>query len=113
MTSNLEVQFAQVWVELYPDIDLHSEYKFHPARRFRLDFAHLPSKTGIEINGGVWVKSKHSSGVGIQRDYEKQLIAASIGWVILPLSAASIQSDAALKLVRQAIELRMGSHVGC
>lgn len=105
MISYLEIKFAQLWVELFPDTDLHSEFKFHPERRFRLDFAHIESKTGIECNGGTHHKGGHSSGRGIQRDYEKQRLAAPQGWIIIPLSASDID-ERVLKEVKQIIDLR-------
>lgn len=105
--SNLEQKFADLWVAMYPDIDLHSEYKFCDTRRYRIDFCHIPSRVGIEINGATWVKGGHSSGTGLQRDYEKQLLAASLGWVILPLTANDVENPAVLKLVKQTIDLRL------
>ena len=69
--SELEREFATLWVELYPTIDLHHEHQFIPPRRFRFDFAHLPTRTAIELQGGIWVKSGHNTGTGLLRDYEK------------------------------------------
>lgn len=63
MPSYLEVQFAQLWNDRYPAIDLHSEWRFAHPRRYRLDFAHLPTKIGVELNGGVWMASGQSPAV--------------------------------------------------
>lgn len=83
--STLEYQFELLWEELFPDIELEAEYKFHHQRRFRLDYAHIQSRTGIEINGGRWQVSGHSSGRGLLRDYEKINLAILEGWVIFQL----------------------------
>ena len=69
--SNLELKFEELWLTLYPSIDLINEFKPVPKRRFRADYAHIPSKVLIEINGGTWGKGGHSSGGGIERDYTK------------------------------------------
>jgi len=82
--SYLEQQFKQMWEHYYPDLLLTCEYRF-TKRRWRFDFAHLGTKVAIEINGGRWVKSKHTSGVGILRDYEKNNCAITEGWVVFQL----------------------------
>ena len=91
--SKSELEFAQLWVSLFPSVDLVTQVKPVPKRRFALDFAHLPSKTGIEINGGIWSKSGHSSGKGLLRDYEKNLLAATQGWQILAISPQQITRE--------------------
>jgi hypothetical protein len=62
--SYLEQQFGDLWKYYYPHLDLEAEYQFLEGRKFRFDFAHPESKTAIEINGGRWFKSGHSSGNG-------------------------------------------------
>ena len=90
MISHLEQQFADLWVSLYPHIDLHSEYRFSPPRRYRWDFAHPETKVAIEINGQIWHKGGHSSGKGLLRDYEKMNLAASQGWRVFVLAGEMI-----------------------
>jgi hypothetical protein len=94
MTSHLEQQFADLWLSLYPTIDLHSEYRFSPPRRYRWDFCHLESKVAIEINGGVWMgRSGHSGGTGLVKDYEKLCLAAAQGWRVFLLAPAMITDE--------------------
>jgi hypothetical protein len=105
--SHAEFEFAAMWDELYPNIDLHAEYRFDSKRRYRLDFAHLPSKTGIEIQGATWVQNTgHSSGRGIQRDIEKVHLAALHGWQIIPLLSEDASNPEKLKLIADVIALR-------
>jgi hypothetical protein len=92
MASHLEAKFAELWTELYPEIDLHSEFRFCPPRRFRLDFAHLPTKIAIECNGGIFMaKGRHSTGSGLVKEYEKMNLAAGLGWKVFYLSTATIE----------------------
>jgi len=94
--SQLELDFIDLWIHTYPDIDLHQEYSFAKElkRKFRLDFAHIPSKIGIEINGGIYQRnSGHSSIKGLERDYEKINIASHLGWRIFILSKNMITED--------------------
>jgi hypothetical protein len=93
-SSHLEQQFADLWLNLYPDIDLHSEYRFSPPRRYRWDFCHLESKIAIEIQGGVWMgKSGHSGGTGLVQDYEKLCLAAAKGWRVFLLADSMITDE--------------------
>ncbi len=91
--SYLERQFNDLWNCYYPDIDLEAEYRFLKKRKFRFDFAHPESKTAIEINGGRWFKSGHSSGKGLFRDYEKINLAIVEGWVVFQLCDEMITVD--------------------
>ncbi len=105
--SYLELQFGNLWVELYPDIDLYSEYQFDPKRRYRFDFAHLDAKVAIEVQGGIYQPNLgHSSIAGIKRDCEKFSLAASQGWLVFPLTDNMID-DSWLALIASTIETRM------
>lgn len=106
MVSCLENAFDTLWDELFPHLDLETEFLLIPGRKFRADYAHIPSKTAVEINGGIWVKSKHSSGFGITRDYMKLNLAQSFGWCVFQLSAEMIDPYW-LDIIAQTIENRL------
>lgn len=102
--SYLEDRFFARWKRTYPKLSLQSEYKFHPIRRFRLDFADPETKVGVEINGGIWMaKSGHNSGRGLQADYQKACEAMGLGWAIFPLSADMIEDNHWIDLIAQTI----------
>lgn len=108
--SKLEDLFAQLWVEKYPNIDLVSQYKLIPNRRFLADFVHLESKVAIEIQGGRWIKGGHTTGRGMLADCEKAVLAASLGWIVLPL-VDKMLTDEYLEIVYQIIKSRGKSNV--
>lgn len=88
MTSTAERNFVLLWESAYPDIDLLSEYCGVKGRKFRFDFAHPPTKTAIEIQGGIYLRrGGHNSAAGLHRDYEKLNLAQSQGWTVFQLSA--------------------------
>lgn len=91
--SCLELEFDSLWESFYPDIDLETEVRLIPERRYRFDYAHMESKVAIELNGQTWRLGGHSSGSGLQRDYEKLNLAQSLGWCVFQLSSQMITED--------------------
>lgn len=69
---------------------LVTEHRFHPERRWRFDYAHLPTKTAIEINGGVWSGGRHNRGAGYLRDREKVNMAQMLGWKVFELGTGQV-----------------------
>lgn len=106
--SKLEIEFEELWLKLYPDIDLVNEFKAIPKRRFKSDYAHIKSKVLIEINGGTWVKNGHSSGKGIERDYIKNNLCLYNGYITFQLSKQMIDEEW-LKLIAETIRVRESS----
>jgi len=90
--SRLEQKFALLWRTLGGPV-LEEEFRFHPKRRWRADFAHLESRTLIEVEGGVWVGGRHNRGSGFMADAEKYLEAALKGWRVVRLASPQINSD--------------------
>jgi len=61
----------------------------HPCKGYVLDFAHLPSKTGIELDG--W--SHHFTG---DQDLQRQRELEVAGWTIYRFENKSVLSDPSL-----------------
>ena len=77
------------------------EYQAIPGRRFRFDFAWRKERLLVEINGGTYSKGAHSTGTGINRDYEKGNLAVLNGWRVLSFDTKMVKSGAALEVVEQ------------
>lgn len=97
--SPLEVRFARLW-DVLGGSPLAREYKFHPVRRWKADFASLPARTLIEIEGGIWHGGRHVSPRGFIADAEKYLCAALAGWSVLRLTEAQLTEDTIKKIIR-------------
>ncbi|MBU6303779.1 MAG: hypothetical protein KGS60_19705 [Verrucomicrobia bacterium] len=82
--SRLEARFLSLWSEVGGP-PLEPEFRFHPRRRWRADFAHLPSRSLIEIEGGIWVLGRHNRAAGFNADLEKYLEAGLLGWRVFRL----------------------------
>lgn len=61
-------------------VEVETEYKFHPTRRWRFDVAIPEYKIALEIEGGVWCGGRHTSSAGFMRDMEKYNTATLMGW---------------------------------
>ena len=81
------------------------EYLAIPGRKFRFDFAWPEIKLLVEVQGGTFAKSKtgHSSGLGINRDCEKTVLAQLAGWRVFPLDEKHITSGKALVWIQEAM----------
>ncbi len=96
--SRLEKRFELLWRALGGP-DLVKEYRFHQARKWRADFAHLPSHTLIEIEGGIWVNGRHNRAAGFAADLEKYLEAALDGWRVVRLGPKELTADHTGRLI--------------
>lgn len=59
------------------------EYRFHPVRMWRFDFAWVALKIAVEIEGGIWTGGAHVRGKHFMSDCEKYNTAAMMGWKVL------------------------------
>ena len=96
--SKLEQRFALLWRSMNGPA-LEREFRFHPTRKWRADFAHLPSRTLIEIEGGIWIRGRHTTPSGFTADAEKYLEAALAGWRVLRLVDQQIKAPMIERIV--------------
>ena len=79
------------------------EYKFHPKRKWRFDYAIVEYKIAIEIDGGVWIKGRHNRPIGYIKDMEKFNTAASMGWVVLKFTPDQLYKTETFNLIKETI----------
>lgn len=82
-----------------------TQYPVVVGRQFKFDRAWPNQRVAVEVQGGLWVAGAHSRGSGVERDCIKLSIAAAVGWRVLPISKAMIESGEAIALIRQALGL--------
>ena len=70
---------------------LVSEYRFHPTRKWRIDWWH-ESGVAIEIEGSVWTKGRHTRGSGFMSDMEKYNALAERGVLLFRIPAHQISA---------------------
>ena len=85
-----------------------TEHRFHPERKWRLDYAYPDLRIAIEYQGGNFSRGKggHSSVAGLMRDYEKFTEASLLGWTLILIDAASVRSGQAVEWVRRALQAK-------
>jgi len=81
------------------------EYRFHPTRMWRLDFAWPDyGLLAVEIDGASWIQGRHNRGAGFEADAEKLNAAAALGWRVFRYTATRVRSGCAVMEVRVQLE---------
>ena len=77
-----------------------------PGRQFRFDFGWRPQRLLVEVQGGTFGRGRtgHSSGMGINRDCEKNNLAVLAGWRVLKVDVKHVTSGQALQWVQEALK---------
>lgn len=76
-------------------LEVVTEYKFHPKRKWRLDY-YVKSgvvEVGLEVEGGVWTGGRHTSGAGFMKDMEKYNEATRMGIYIIRCVPSSLKKQ--------------------
>jgi very-short-patch-repair endonuclease len=79
------------------------EYRFHPDRQWRFDYAIPSLRIAIEIDGGIWINGRHNRASGYIGDMEKFNAAATLGWVVLKFTPQEQYSRKAFDLITETI----------
>ena len=80
------------------------EYKFHPTRKWRADFAFPEQRVLVEFEGGTFTGGRHTRGAGFQKDCEKYNAANLLGYHVYRFTAADVKSGQAVHILEQAVE---------
>lgn len=85
------------------ELGLEREHAFHPARKWRFDFAWPRERVALEVDGGVFTGGRHTRGAGFEADAEKLNEAALLGWSVLRVTTNHVGSGMALHWVERLI----------
>ena len=84
-------------------VECVKEYKFHPTRKWRFDFAIPEHKIALEVEGGVWTGGRHTSSTGFLKDMEKYNTATLMGWKVLRTTPDDLYKSKTLNMLKNAI----------
>jgi len=88
---------------LSKEYEIVEEFKFHPTRQWRFDYAIPAYKIAIEIEGGVWINGRHTRGYGAVKDMEKYNQAVLLGWRLLRFTPQQFNNGDAYYLIKELI----------
>lgn len=88
--------------------DACEEFRFHPTRKWRADFAIPSAKILIEIDGGIWMQGRHNRPAGFEADQIKRNAAAALGYLCLHFLPKHVASGYFIETVRGAIAAQEG-----
>jgi very-short-patch-repair endonuclease len=80
------------------------QHRFHPKRRWLLDFAWPARKVAMEVDGGTWSGGRHVQGAGYEKDCEKLNEAALLGWTVLRVTGKMVKDGRAEEYVRRLLD---------
>lgn len=92
------------FAKLMGELGFVPEYKFHETRKWRFDFAHPQLRIAIEIEGGIWIRGRHTRAIGYRNDIEKYNSATIAGWRILRFLPEELPTTKPLIMINQLIQ---------
>jgi very-short-patch-repair endonuclease len=81
------------------------EHRFHPTRRWRIDFCWPLHMLAVECEGGIYRGGGHTSVGGMKRDFEKGNALTLAGYRLLRFHGDQVRSGEATETIRQALEI--------
>lgn len=82
-----------------------AEYRFHPVRMWRWDYAWPDHRLALEQDGGVWTRGRHGRGSGIVKDHEKRNAGALLGWRLLLVTPKQLATFDTARMIGAALAL--------
>lgn len=77
------------------------EHKFHDSRKWAFDYAWPDIKLAFELEGGAFIKGRHTRPKGFTEDIVKYNEAQLLGWVVLRATSAQVKDGHAIKWIMQ------------
>ena len=93
-------------------IPFEREFRFHPDRKWRFDFAIHSHKLAVEVEGGVWLAGRHSRGSGYEKDCEKYNTATILGWRLIRVSPGQVKKGLAIRWIEAALSPAYADRTG-
>lgn len=85
-------------------VEIVPEFRFHPVRKWRFDYAIPELKLAIEVEGGIWTQGRHTRGKGFLGDMEKYNQAAADGWTLYRTTPKDLMTAQTFDAIHRQIE---------
>lgn len=99
--SDLELELAGQIATIGKTRGLRREWRFHPIRLWRFDFAYPHLKLAIEVEGGTWNGGRHVRPQAFEDDCVKYSTAAALGWYVVRFTGAMVKDGRAIALIEK------------
>ena len=73
-------------------------------RKWRFDFAWPERWFAVEVDGAIFVRGRHTRGVGVEADMEKFAEALIAGWKVLRVSTNQVKDGRAVGWIQRAMK---------
>lgn len=100
----VKVELIQ-WLTLTYGERLVAEYRFHPRRMWRFDFAVPDVRVAIEYDGLMGGKAHRSIGM-VAKDSAKINAAQTLGWIVVRVNAISLKDGSGYTAIEAAVQQR-------
>lgn len=101
--SKLEAKFEMILGGLLLGTTINlvwwQQFKFHPTRRWKIDFYEATSKTAVEIEGGAFSRNGHRTITNFNADMEKYNELTYAGIHLIRLSAKTITHENVKRII--------------
>ena len=101
--SKAEAEF-ELHLKIYKVPGYTTEFKFHPTRKWRFDFAFIHAMLAVEVEGITYDSGRHQRKDGFEKDLEKYEAAMLAGWTVYRCSPAIISSGRAIDVTMKMLE---------
>lgn len=89
-----------------PKKNIRETLKANQLKDWRFDFAILPERIAIEVEGGIFVGGRHNRPVSFREDCLKYNSATVLGWAVLRFTDQEIKSGDALLMIWKMLKAR-------
>ena len=104
--------FLKLLQQRFKNEEIVKEFRYHPTRRWRFDYAIPAKKVAVEVDGGVWTGGRHINPAGYINDMEKLNTAASMGWLVLRIVREECFLQKTLNLIKNTVLCRQHEREG-
>jgi len=80
-----------------------AEFKFHPTRKWRADWAWPEHRVVLEIEGGVYTRGRHVRPTGFLKDIAKYNELAALGWRLLRTTPSGLHDLETIALIKRTL----------
>lgn len=104
--NKLECVFEQhlTWTGMRAVFEKH--VRFHPVRKWELDYLAAPFQLGIEIHGGIFSAGRHTTGTGFTEDRAKMNAAHELGITVLEFTGTMLTDGTAIAQTERVLTSR-------